>query len=140
MGVTRVGGEVSVRGALLAHLIGDYCLQSDWMAQRKTAEHLPAVVHAVSYALPFVALTRSKRALAVIAGTHYVIDHWRLARHVVWAKNQLAPQEYRYPWATAGVTGYGQRTDNLVVPLMIITDNTLHGLINAWALARWSDA
>ncbi len=123
--------------ALLAHLVGDYIIQSDWMAQEKTKRHLPAIAHAATYTLPFLAVTRRWQPLLIIGGTHFVIDRWRLARHVVWAKNQAAPRRYRYPHAEAGPSGYGARTDALVFPLLIVADNTMHGLVNRWALKRW---
>lgn len=120
---------------LLAHLAGDYVVQSNWMASRKTTEVLPAAAHAVTYAACFLPLTRSPRALAVIAGTHFVIDHWRLARHLSWAKNQAAPAADRYPWAGNDLTGYRADTpDWLATWLMIVTDNTAHLAINDWAL------
>ncbi len=76
-------------------LVGDYCLQSDWMAQAKTGrgkEALYAVTtHALVYTACFLVLTFDWRALAVIGGTHWLIDHFRLARYVSWAKNFLAP-------------------------------------------------
>ncbi len=123
---------------LLAHLLGDYVIQSDWMAQEKTKRHAPALAHALTYTVPFLLVTRRWQPLAVIAGSHFIIDRWRLARHVVWAKNQAAPTSYRYRHADAGATGYGPRTDALVVPLMIVADNTMHGLVNDWALRRWA--
>lgn len=142
----------------LAHLVGDYVVQSDWMAARKTSEHLPAVAHAATYTACFLPITRNPRALAVIGVTHFVIDRWRLARHVVWAKNQLAPPLFRHPWdghvsatgyhdiAAREVHGYDPPSDAcdaqakptwMSVPLMIVADNTLHLLINRWALRRW---
>lgn len=75
---------------LVAHAVGDYVLQSDWMATEKRRRWLAAVVHAVCYTLPFLFLTRNPTALAVIAGTHAVIDRFALARFVVWGKNFLA--------------------------------------------------
>jgi len=41
---------------LLAHLCGDYILQSDWMAQNKTKRSWPAFVHALLYSLCFLPL------------------------------------------------------------------------------------
>lgn len=111
---------------LLAHLFGDYILQSDWMAQNKTKRSWPALVHALLYSLCFVPLcwhpdtyhgyesirvmlngiwtsvdawnfstTWANRfhswAWLVIFGTHFLIDRYRLARYVVWAKNWLGP-------------------------------------------------
>lgn len=120
---------------LIAHMAGDYVVQSDWMAQTKTANHLPAAAHALSYAACFLPLTRDPKRLAFIAGTHFVIDRWRLARHVVWAKNQLAPNAFRYPWAEGKATGYHQdRPDWMTVWLLIWADNTMHLALNHLAL------
>lgn len=113
---------------VLAHMIGDYLIQSDWMAQEKTKRWAPAILHGVSYGLPFLFLTTSPLALLVIVGTHILIDHYRLARHVVWFKNQFAPKNFR-PGHTA--TGHGEnRPDFLAVWLLIIADNIIHIIIN----------
>ena len=120
---------------LLAHLVGDYVFQSDWMAAEKTKRHAPAAIHAAAYTAAFLPLTRSVRALAVIGGTHFLIDRYRVARHVNWAKNQLAPRAFR-PGHTS--TGYSEdRPPWMAVWLLILTDNTMHGLVNRWALQRW---
>lgn len=120
---------------LLLHAIGDYVIQSDWMATEKTKRSLAALIHVVTYALPFLLLTRSITALAVIAGTHFVIDRWRLARYVCWAKNRIWPG-WR-PWSECVGTGYpADRPAWLATWLMIIVDNTMHVLINGAAL-RW---
>jgi hypothetical protein len=119
-------------GILLAHLAGDYVLQSDWMAQEKTKRWWPAIAHGLTYTLPYALVTQSPLALAVIMITHIVIDRYRLARHVVWLKNQLAPAGFR-PAHTA--TGYAETTPAfLAVWLMILADNTLHLLINTVAV------
>lgn len=120
---------------LLAHLVGDYLTQSHWMATEKTKRWWPAWAHALTYGLPFLVVTRSPIALAVIVGTHAVIDHYRLARHVVWAKNLLAPAAFRKPWADCSATGYPADTPPwLAVWLLIIADNTIHLVINAAAV------
>jgi hypothetical protein len=120
---------------IVAHLFGDYVIQSDWMALEKTKRWWPAVVHAVTYGLPFLLVTRSPWALLVIVGTHAVIDRYRLARHVIWAKNLLAPKTYRHPWAECAATGYHRsRPDWLAVWLMIIADNALHLVTNGAAV------
>lgn len=76
---------------LLAHLVGDYILQSHYMATEKVRQSVAAAIHALCYTIPFLFLTRAPAALAVICGTHFVIDRFRLARYVVYAKNLLAP-------------------------------------------------
>lgn len=120
---------------LVAHGIGDYLLQSDWQASEKTKHWMPAAVHAVTYGLPFLFLTRSPLALFVIIGTHFIIDHWRLARYLVWAKNFLAPIGYNKPWSECSGTGYPpEKPAWLSVWLLIIADNITHVLLNALAI------
>lgn len=122
-------------GIVLAHLVGDYLIQSHWMATEKTKRWLPAVAHAVTYGLPYLLVTQSPTALVVIVGTHAVIDRYRLARHVIWAKNHLAPRGHAGTWADCSATGYPSNVPAwLAVWLLIIADNTMHLLINAGAV------
>lgn len=123
---------------LACHAVGDYVLQSHWMATTKTRWWVPAALHAVLYGLPFLLLTQSPIALAVIVGTHFVIDRWRLARHVCWFKNWYFGGDWGGPsWGAHTATGYPEETPSwLAVWLMIIADNTLHVLINGVAI-KW---
>lgn len=140
--------------ALLCHVVGDYILQSDWMANTKTKRSVAALAHVLTYALPFLLLRPSWFALFVIVSTHFVIDRWRLARFVVWAKNFIAPAGYvevkrrqigsepvtairgrNYEWSQCKDTGYGPLTPPfMAVWLLIIADNIMHVLINGLAL------
>lgn len=138
---------------LLCHAIGDYVLQSDWMANEKTKKSFAALCHVLTYALPFLFLRPSWLALSVVVSTHFVIDRWRLARYVVWAKNFIGPRRMVYaadrdglqmpyaglrrnnPWRDCLATGYPPNTPAwLSVWLMIIADNIMHVLINGLAL------
>lgn len=120
---------------LLAHLIGDYVLQSDWMATHKTSRLAVALVHALCYSLPFLALGPSLGAWLVIVLTHAAIDRYRLARLVVWAKEHLAPR--RPPPLAECPTGYPQdKPAWLAVWLLIIADNAMHVALNGAAM-RW---
>ena len=123
---------------LLAHLVGDYIIQSHWMANVKTQRSiqgwLAAVLHGATYTIPFALITQSWVALLVIGGTHVLIDHWRLARHFIWLRNQFAPKSWR-----PGHTATGTPDDVppwLSVWLLFIADNVLHILINV-AAVRW---
>lgn len=123
---------------IVAHLVGDYIIQSDWMANEKTKRSVAALAHAVTYTLPFLFLTQNVVALAIIAGTHFVIDRWRLARYVVYFKNFLAPQSYWFAWDDCFATGYHKdRPAWLAVWLLIIADNTMHLICNGIALAMF---
>lgn len=147
--------------ALIAHLVGDYVLQYDWMATEKVKQSMAAAAHALTYTLPFLFITHSFAALTVIAGTHFVIDRWRLARYVCWIKNWLDPQALQWlgkmaiwlgdpdmdkfdrdlftlrhpPALDKTTTGYGpEKPAWMAVWLLIITDNTMHLLCNGAAL------
>jgi hypothetical protein len=141
---------------IIFHLFGDYILQSDWMAQNKTKANLPAFCHALTYSAAFLLLTIKAHhpwvCWLVIFGTHFLIDRFRLARYVVWAKNFMAPkgsvpdrwngqEQKSYPrrnwdWNSCKDTGgYAPNTPAFMwIWLMIIADNTLHLAINYFAL------
>lgn len=126
---------------LLCHAIGDYVLQSDWMATEKTKKSIAALCHVLTYALPFLFLRPSWAGLSVIVGTHFVIDRWRLARFLVRMKNHIGPPggclksglESGCKFDTA--TGYPAETPPfLSIWLLIIADNVMHVTINGLAL------
>ncbi|QPO16744.1 membrane protein [Mycobacterium phage Pound] len=117
----------------LAHMVGDYLIQSHWMANAKTKKWLPATLHGVTYGLPFLLITQSVLALAVIVITHIVIDHYRLARYVVWFRNQLAPREWR-PTLSEPTGTPPEAPVWLSTWLLFIADNILHMLINVAAV------
>lgn len=120
---------------LFLHAVGDYVIQSDWMARHKTTNWVVAGFHASTYTLPFLLLTSSPRALLLIFATHFVIDHWRLARYICWLKNHLAPRDAWDAWKDCTATGYHNEAQPwLTVWLMIITDNLMHIACNALAL------
>lgn len=120
---------------LLAHLTGDYVLQNHWEATEKVSKSLPALSHAAKYTAGFLPLTRNWKSLAIIGGTHYVLDRYRLAKHVSWAKNQVGvPKSFRYEF-TGENSGYPEGVPPwLSTWLMIVTDNTIHMTINHLAL------
>lgn len=141
---------------LLAHLVGDYILQSHWMATEKVRRWWPAVVHGALYTLPFLLITTEWRALAVIGGTHVLVDRFRLARYLVWVKNWIAPlrverRPLRGPNESRFVLdaynpSWSECAPNAGMPpnvppylsvwLMIAADNTVHILLNV-AAVRW---
>jgi len=44
---------------IVLHMVGDYLLQSHWMATTKTQQSRAALAHALVYSLPFLLLTTS---------------------------------------------------------------------------------
>lgn len=120
---------------LILHLIGDYVTQSDWMAQNKTKSTWAAFMHATIYSLPFL-LIGSPLAVLVIWSTHLLIDRFRLARYVAYAKNFIGPRSSWKPWSECSATGYHKDSPPwLAVWLMILCDNTMHLTINYLAIS-----
>lgn len=143
---------------LILHLIGDYILQSHWMACEKTKRFWPAWIHACVYSLPFLLITRQHSwAYWVILLSHFAMDRYRLARYVVWAKNRLgAIRSWRFGHDVTALKIFDKYTVSQSMPplaycpygyppdvpdwlaawLFIIADNTLHLTIN-YAALRW---
>jgi len=106
------------------------------MAQNKTKSTWAAFCHATVYSLPFLAIA-SLNAWLVIWSTHLLIDRFRLARYVVYAKNLLSPKSQWHPWSECSATGYRKDTPPwLAVWLMIAADNTIHLAINYLAISK----
>lgn len=107
---------------LLCHLTGDYPLQSSWMALNKHHPGLEGayscVAHSIIYTIPFLFLTQDLWRLVLIAGSHFVIDRYRLASECLRVRNGVSSQE----WPN--------------IPLWCITvcDQWMHLLINHWVL------
>lgn len=140
---------------LIAHLFGDYVLQNHWMAAKKTGSWPVALLHAFLYTLPFLFITRSFPALAVICLTHAVIDRYRLAKYWTrfwgvgepgWVATNLEYLLRRtYKIGKPGIDYSKTGVLNSKLPpaappwlgvwLLIIADNTLHLLINHLAIA-----
>jgi Protein of unknown function (DUF3307) len=117
---------------VLAHFIGDYLLQTHWMAIEKTSRLFPAILHGLTYTIPYLFVTQSVWALLVICITHILIDRYRLVKYLIWAKNQIAPKAHRF---SPTETGYPDSTPPwLSTWLMIITDNLVHIVINIIAI------
>lgn len=121
---------------LVAHAIGDYICQSHWMANTKANRTLAAFWHVATYGLPFLFFRPTLTAYLVIVGSHFLIDRYRLARHLVRLKNLIAPwSEAKTAWQTADNTGYPAGTPPyLSIWLLIIADNLIHIVCNALAL------
>ena len=99
---------------IYAHLIGDYLIQTDWMAQGKKKSSWICTVHVVTYMLPFLFCGFQEWQLAVIAVEHFIQDRTNI---VVWLMNFKGSADFAKPpmapWS------------------IIVTDNILHILFVA---------
>ena len=132
MGALLFIGTITME-QLLAHLVGDYILQSHDMAVNKTKNSYWAAYHAVMYTLPFILLTHNLLALLVICSTHFLIDRFRVAVYITKLKNYIFGKLDTSIFDLAN--GYPEETPAwLSTWLIIILDNTMHLIINYLAL------
>jgi hypothetical protein len=109
---------------LLAHLVGDYILQTHWMAVNKVKKTWVALTHAAYYTVPFFFVTTSIYALSIICVTHAIIDRFSIAKYVTMYKNDHYADN-----------GYPKETPIwLSTWLIIILDNTIHLCLNYFAI------
>ncbi|TVQ40817.1 MAG: DUF3307 domain-containing protein [Wenzhouxiangella sp.] len=114
---------------IVAHFVGDYLLQSDWMAQNKHQRLDAAILHVIFYTLPFLFITQEPIALALIALTHLVVDYFGLARYLAWLKNRPWPGSR--PWKECRDSGFPPEMPKWQSSwLVVIIDNTVHILCN----------
>lgn len=137
---------------LMCHLVGDFILQSDWMAMNKNKSTLHCLIHCLIYTACFIILTLSWKALLFIFVTHFIIDRFPIiVKRLLWIKNMFPLLDYP-PFKYCDTTGYyddspyntyrnGEercfgkpRHFFITVWLYIITDNTLHLICNGIAL------
>lgn len=114
---------------LLCHLVGDYVLQSDWMALAKTHRNregrCAAAEHAVIYTLCHLPLTRNPLRLALIGITHGLLDHYRPLPRLIHEKDKLLSP---YGWPAT-------KPAELPFWMHVVVDNTVHLAINEIALS-----
>lgn len=120
---------------LICHLLGDYILQTDKQAVNKATSTKYALLHAFTYTLPFILITHSIAALAVICLTHALIDRFRMAKYVVMVKNGIDDLPGLLKGKFNTPTGFREEAPVwLATWLFIIADNTMHLAINYLSL------
>ena len=130
--------RTAMKSRLISHMVGDYLLQSHWMATEKRKDNKAAAIHAALYTAAFLPHKPKLTALVGIGVTHYLIDRYGLARYVVHAKNHLSPEGItNIDFSDITPTGMPEGTpQGLAVGLNIVADNTLHLVLNDIFLGR----
>lgn len=123
-------------GQIIAHIIGDYVIQSDWMALNKTKSWKVALIHGFTYTLPFLFLSPSIFAFLLIMITHTIIDHYSLAKYLIeWKNRLLCDKIARMHYVADEYTGmHKDRIESIKWFVYIVVDNILHILINGLVL------
>jgi len=91
---------------LLCHFVGDFYLQSDWMALNKNKKTFNCLVHVLFYTACFLVLTTSWKALLFIGGTHFIIDRFpAFLKRLIWWRNHFPTGVYP-SFQHCNTTGY----------------------------------
>ena len=71
--------------AIACHLVGDYVLQSDYIAKTKGENWWHLIVHCFLYTVPFYVMFQWHWVMAIIFVTHIVIDtlkaRWKIINY-----------------------------------------------------------
>jgi hypothetical protein len=85
---------------IYAHLVGDFLIQTDWMANGKKRSSWICFVHVATYMIPFLFTSLSWLQLACIAAEHFLQDRTRIVewfmKHA--GKNSFA-EPPKGPWS-----------------------------------------
>lgn len=65
---------------IFAHLIGDYIIQNDWMANRKKESSTICLIHVLTYMIPFLFCGLSSWQFYLIAVQHFAQDRTHFIR------------------------------------------------------------
>jgi hypothetical protein len=123
--------------AILGHLIGDYLLQSKWMALTKSVpgpEGLRAcTIHVAVYTVAVCAVVGTLSPLFALAVfvPHWIIDRWSLASP--WLK---LIDGRTFEAARANTTPTRDFDIAFTAIVYTVTDNTMHALC-LWAAVWW---
>lgn len=133
---------------IFAHLIGDYLIQNDWMAQNKQKSSWACTVHVATYMIPFFFCGLTEWQFLLIA-----IQHWIQDRATVRVVEEVGTFGHRYrlakglPYSEDGTNAfdmslikflmYKSGKPSFIDPpfapwSIILTDNIIHILWMAW--------
>jgi len=102
---------------MYAHLIGDYLLQNDWMAKGKKGNIWIAMIHTITYMIPFIFTGVSSWQLTLIGCQHMFQDY---SNFIVWLMKIKGSYKFSQPpmapWS------------------IIVTDNIIHILWIAFVM------
>ena len=79
---------------IYAHLIGDFLLQTDWMAQGKKQNSWICLVHVITYMVPFLLTDLVWWQLLCIAVQHFLQDR---TDFVLWLMLRSGKEQFTQP-------------------------------------------
>lgn len=108
--------------ALVGHLVGDYLLQNDWMAQNKKASTLHCLVHCLIWTACVCLFAGWYQwwVITILFGTHFIQDRTQIIRQWMWLVGQESFATKLAPWS------------------IIIVDNVWH-ILTIWLLWKFGE-
>jgi len=110
--------------ALVGHLVGDYLLQNDWMAQGKKEHWFPCAIHVLVYATcvmfcsGWIWAEAAPVIWVAVAVPHYLIDRWRFVQwYMRWFGQDIFMEPPMSPWS------------------IIVVDNVFH-IVCLWLTSK----
>lgn len=128
---------------LIGHLVGDYMLQNNWMAQRKQAGFFPCFVHCSIYTIAVCTLTSfSLQWIATVFLSHFIVDRYSLAdKWLKLIKGRSCTMYYEHGHKDVPlpdpIENYIRLRAGFTTLVYAVTDNTMHlivMLLGAWLL------
>lgn len=115
--------------AIIGHLVGDFILQNDWMAQNKKKSSFPCFIHCLIWTYSVMLFSgwfwiMSPRVLAVFGilfVTHFIQDRTQIIgwwMRLKWKDQSLFATAPMAPWS------------------LIVVDNTWH-IVTIWAVWKF---
>ncbi|MEA3351968.1 MAG: DUF3307 domain-containing protein [Chloroflexota bacterium] len=102
----------------IAHLIGDFILQTDWMAVRKKRSYFACLIHVLVYLIPFLACDLEWWQFALIGVMHFAQDR----SAVVWWWMRVWKRVPREDWGV--IPFYVDQSFHLVqIAIVILLGN-----------------
>mgnify|MGYP000214500488 CR=1 FL=1 len=100
---------------IYAHLIGDFIIQNDWMAENKKSNTFVCIVHILTYLIPFFLTSLVTWKLLLIGLEHFVQDRTNIVVRFMELKGSKNFAKLPFtPWS------------------IFLVDNILHILFIAW--------
>lgn len=105
---------------LILHLIGDYLLQNDSLAQNKKKKgslgFLACLIHCLLYSLPFI-LIGTPLQVSLIFLTHFLIDRWSFVK---WYMNLVGQKDFAKPPTAPWSIFFVDNTFHLICNFIIL--------------------
>ena len=105
---------------IIAHLVGDFVIQNDWMTANKKKSNYVCFIHIFTYIIPFIFTALNPLQLLLISVQHYIQD-----------------RTYFITWFCRKTKKFQSELNNTSLPWgHIIVDNIFH-IVFIWLIVTY---